>query len=131
MGKKTEMDIERAKQEMTVAHEKKMAAIDRIAGRVRTAEVSMHDKKMMALDKAAERVASLREAALREAALREAALRGAEVKAAAGETVAAAGDAAGKARVRLQQQPWIVALAASVLFLALGVSVGRRYFSPG
>lgn len=121
MGK-TEKDIERAKRNVAVAHEKKLAAIDRIFARVKSAETTSYQKKVQLLDKAAEKVAAARPVAK-------------EATAAVTETVADVAEAADKVRMkagrRLNRQPWILPVAASVLFLALGVSVGKRYFGGG
>ena len=58
MGKKTEKDIKRAKQEMEVAHQKRMKAIDSVLDRVKSAEEATYQKKMRVLDMAAERMAA-------------------------------------------------------------------------
>ena len=57
MAKKDpELQLERARKEMAIAHDKRLKAIDRVADTARSAENTTYDKKMQALDMAAGRV---------------------------------------------------------------------------
>jgi hypothetical protein len=103
----------------------------------------MHEKKLRMLEQSAASIAAAAAKAetAKKRSLKRAGAVASMVTAKAsdvGETVSAEagvlGERAAEIRVRtgqrLRRQPWIVGLAAAVLFLSLGISVGRRYFSP-
>lgn len=146
MGTKSAKDMDRAKQQLEIAHRKKLEAIEQVAERARSAEVAMHAKKLLALDVAAERVAATAKArnggagsvgpSVPEKAGELAtavAVKASDVGEAVGAQAAVIADRAAqvssKAQARVKQQPWIAVVAASVLLVALSISIARRYFS--